>query len=151
MTAFTLIPGGWIDPFELICSLRPRMGWFKTDDIPAHRLLRVTPKVIEKWPELSNMLTAIEALGEGQYERGETLIQMVDAGGSVGFATGLRGQGGVLMALRINDATTVHGPGQIITPQPGYLFAVADVPVCVMNMGASPWIGLLIEARRTGQ
>ena len=149
MTAFSLVPGGWIDPFDLVCSLRPRMGWFKepTDFIrtTGDRVLRITPKVIEKWPELGNALEAVEAIGQGQYERGETRIEMVEAGASVLIpATGT-----VLMVLRTNPLVTVAGPQQAFNPAvTGDLIAVS-AGMCVMNMGTTAWAGLLVEARRT--
>ena len=148
MTAFSLIPGGWIDPFDLVCSLRPRMGWFKDKDEmmpPGHRWLRIAPKVIEKWPELGNALEAVEAIGQGQYERGETRIEMVEAGASALIpATGT-----VLVVLRTNPLVTVAGPQQAFNPAvTGDLIAVS-AGMCVMNMGATAWVGLLIEARRT--
>lgn len=144
MTAFTLIPNGWFDPFELVASLRPRMGWFKDPEITAgHWALRITPKVIEKWPELGNALTTIEAFGQDQYERGETRLHMVSGGGAMAL---IPANGTVLTVLRTNPNVTLAGPSQTINPSEGLLVAVAQ-GMCVMNMGNSPWVGLLIEAR----
>jgi hypothetical protein len=157
MSAYNIIPGGWFDPFELICSLRPRMGWFR-EPVNGKRIVHATDKVQDKWPELANMLDRLRQFGKDAYENGRASVEMIDPQAitpwevdpgpyeALGqqFIKGPR----FLMALRSNMGFAFHGPAEVINPNPGQLFMVdTRLPRCAINMGESPWIGLVIDAK----
>lgn len=146
MSTYTAIPGAWFDPFELVCSLRPRLGWFK-EPVNGKRIVHATDKVLDKWPELSNMLDLLRQYGKDAYEGGKASVEMIDPGAITPWEADAGGPR-FLMALRSNMGFAFHGPSEVINSPPGQLVMVdTRQPRCAINMGQAPWIGLVIDAK----
>lgn len=161
MIAYTLIPGGWFDPFELICSLRERMGLFEPG-IPRQLFLREpdgkthNPE-LRNWPEIRNLLSRIERFGANAFrpakEAGAILLEMLDP--AVAMPWDQRTEPywkehvRIRMALRTNPGVALYGPGgQVVLPQIGQLIACnMTAPNTMVNYGETPAIMLVIDAK----
>ena len=158
MTAFTPIPGAWFDPFELICSLRERLGLF--GEAKRGRRILSAGAPIARWPELDNMLGRIEHFGEAMFqpidEAARLYLEMLDPGAIMGWRT--RDDEIARETLRFymlvigNPLTFWYAPGQVIAPAPGQLMACnTRIPHSAANFGDCPRIALVIDARPKGR
>lgn len=155
MTAFTVIPGAWFDPFELTCSLRERLGQFG-EAIRGRRIWSPA----DRWPELENVLGRIERFGESRFqpisEAPRLYLEMLDPGAIMAWRTRddeiARETLRFYMLLVGNPAVFWYGPGQVIAPAPGQLVACnTRIPHSAANFGDCPRIALVIDARPKGR
>lgn len=143
MTAFT--PLAWFDPFDLICSLQKRMGIFRDGVI----WLIHPEKTIDlgKWPEAQRMLEKIEALAAGQYEAERARMDMLEPGLNDQYEVK---HFHLYMPLRTSPAAPLQSPGSPdVCPLPGALVAIHK-PYVAWNLGDSPRIALIIDAKPKG-
>lgn len=144
MTAFT--PLAWFDPFDLICSLQRRMGMFRNSVIwlidPDRRI------DLGKWPEAERMLENIRGLGGEQWEAEHAWVDLLEPQDAhpLVFCKHLR----LYMPLRTNPHAPLQSPGCVdICPLPGALVAIHK-PYVAWNLGDSPRIALIIDAKPRG-
>ena len=154
MTAFTVIPGAWFDPFELTCSLRDRIGGFGAA-IRGRRVWSLTA-ADDRWPELENMLGRIERYGESRFqpisEAPRLYLEMLDPGAIMQWRTRddeiARETVRFYMLLTGNPLVFFYSPGQMFQPVPGQLMACnTRIPHSAANFGDCPRVCLVIDAR----
>ena len=150
MTAFAIIPA-WLDPYELACSLRERMGSFGE----SKRGRRVwSPDADERWPELNNLLGRIERLAMFQplNEAARLYLEMLDPGAIMGWRTRDDAIARETMRLYLpligSPAIFWYGPGQVIQPVLGQLVGCnTRIPHSAANFGDCPRVAMVIDAR----
>lgn len=146
MTAYQ--PIAWLDPFDLIASLPRRMGLFKGENGQRSVKLPRFADKLAKWPEMHAMRERLSLLGEVE----QMTLLMLDPGAIVPWAASPAPQARLLMMLRTNPAFTMYAPGEVVSPAIGHvLLCNTALPMSAMNLGESPTIALLIDAKPRGK
>lgn len=165
MLNFTQI--AFLDPYELACSLRPRLALFGEADENGRRSMPIRwqgdegrwlrPKEVAKWPELNNTLSRIEQIGMtivGPVERGRISFEMLDPGAALPwrretdpyFAEYWR----VHMAIRTNPGCILYAGAESVNLWPGQIVRVGQsTPQSAQNLGDWPRIHLVADFRLT--
>lgn len=164
--------GVWYDPFELMCSLRQRLGQFKGEGGVRTLTLRgpranagdpddefsyVMAKESAKWVEARILLDRIRRDGaqllQGELEFGRVYFEMLDAGAVVPWRrrstpyterfTRLH------YGVRTNPASLIYSGPESINVLPGQLVAVGMRALhAAVNHGDHPRVHLLIDIRK---
>lgn len=156
----------WLDPYQLVCSLRERDGLFRAagnagryvlnlrgpakDADPSDLEAYVWSSAYDRWPELQTMLSRIEAGADGAYTPGRIYLDMLHPGALSPWQRPAHTR--LLMLLRSNPGVRIVGAdGQGVGfPVPGQLVATAAVYSTVNTHIDAPYVGLVIEARKVG-
>jgi hypothetical protein len=163
MTAF--LAAAHLDVFDLIGSLRTRLGLFKQENGGAlgcpvrqprgEKFTRPPHAADGKWPELTNMLQRILRLGDqmGGIELGRVDLELLSAGACMDW---LKDDGvpyeHAVMLLRTNPGVTFYAGAEVAMPGIGFLTIISRrVPRSAINMGESSAIWLAIDFRRRSQ
>jgi hypothetical protein len=169
---------GWLDVYELSCSLRSRMGLFpksgevrvlsirgpRGDADPEDQAAFVWTKGREKWPELMNILGQIEHIGQafGGIEWGRISLELLMPSGIVPFES----DGSVYaerfdrvhLAIRTNPAAVMFCgiASRHVASGEAVLLATKrpprpPLPVGAFNGGESPRCHLIVDFRKKDQ
>jgi len=154
MTNFLAI--AHMDPFELICSLRPKMGLFKEEGGGSLYCPVRVPKegkwVIRqgKWVELTNYIQRIRRLAD--VELGYIELRLLAAGGDMDWQPPDYEPGAyehAIVMLRTSPAFALFAGPEVWMPAIGLLTVVSRrVPRSAINMGDSPAIWLAVDFKR---
>ena len=156
-----------LDPFDLIGSLRTRLGLFKTEHGSASTLIcpvrqmrgekwvRPPHAASGKWPELTNCLQRISRMGEamGGIEFGRIDLEMLPAGGCMDWRLD-RGEETLkhehaIMLLRTSPAVAFFAGSEVAAPGIGFLTTISRrLPRSAINLGDSAAIWLALDFKR---
>jgi len=165
MTAF--LAAAHFDTFELVASLRTRMGLFKTEHGSASTLTcpvrqrrgekwtRPPHAATGKWPELTNTLQRVSRLGEamGGIEFGRIDLEMLPAGACMDWRLDqgeetLRYEHAIML-LRTSPAVTFFAGSEVAAPGIGFLTIMSRrLPRSAINTGEAAAIWLALDFRR---
>jgi hypothetical protein len=171
----SLVPLGWVDVYELSCSLRSRIGLFpksgavrtlqirgpKGDADPEDDAAFVwTRGARDRWPELSNTLAESERL-VSDIEWGRIVLELLMPNGIVPLAADpsdyaeryVRAH----LPIRTNPAALLICGGTCMHLAQGAISLLATkrapmppLPVGAMNLGEKPRIHLICDFRKRG-
>ncbi len=168
------IPVAFFDTLELAGSLRTRWGQFKQGEYDAknrgHRGLRVRGHAkhseedrfvgyaaTKGWVELGNLRSEIakraEAILPPGVEYGRIFFEMLDPGTTCDWDRELLPYFDrwtrAILPIRTNPATLMVYGTETASPVVGWLTVVNPrLPHCAINMGAHPWVWLVMDFRR---
>lgn len=169
----SLVPLGWLDVYELACSLRSRIGLFpkagavrtlqvrgpKGDADPEDDAAFVwTRGARDRWPELNNMLAEAERLVSG-IEWGRIVLELLMPNGIVPLAADTSDYADRYMRahlpIRTNPAALLICGGACTHLPQGAISLLAPkraplpmLPVGAMNLGEKPRIHLICDFRK---
>lgn len=162
MPQFTLV--GWVDPYDVVASLRPRIPLFQGTGL-RRLVLRGAPKDGDsqdetqfidrkvRWPELSILLRKILDARPG-LAAGSIYLELLDPGATIPLRRDTRPYAlrhtRLLVGLRTNPAaylwcppdTWLLQPGQCVVTPPGSWQAA-------INLGETPRITLVIDLKQS--
>jgi len=153
-----------LDPFDLIASLRTRIGLFKDDGggtlaCPVRRprddgKFTIPPYAAAgKWAELNNAIQRVKRLGDqmGGIEFGRIDLELLPAGACMDWRQGGEDEHAILM-LRTSPAVTWFCGPEIMMPTTGLLVLVNRLaPRSAINVGDSAAIWLAIDFKRKAE
>ena len=161
MPNFTLV--GWVDPYDVIASLRPRIQLFAGTGL-RRLVLRGPPKGGDgedeasfidrklRWPELSLLIRKIVDARPGLVP-GHIYLELLDPGATQPLRRDTRPYAlrhhRLLVGLRCNPAAYLWCPPDVWLMQPGQ--CVATPPgawQAAINMGETPRITLVIDLKQ---
>lgn len=170
MTNF--VPIAFLDTFDLVASLRQRLGLFKArageealllplrgfrKDTEAADENFVSYAVTSKWVELANMLSRLRRIGDqglGAVEFGRIHFEMLPSGMIVPWSRGESGpyaeRWSVLhLPLRTSPTAVMYAGPEQSSPGPGFVTIVnVRVPSSAVNLGEHSRIHLVAEFRK---
>lgn len=152
----------FLDPYELACSLRPRLAQFGESDAHGRREMPIrwhgengdwTRIKLSKWPELANMLARIEQIGTaiaGPLDRGHIFFEMLDPGATLPWHREDIGDWWRLhMAIRTNPGCMMFAGGEAVNIMPGQVVRVGTGALSsALNAGEWPRVHLVMDFRR---
>ena len=161
MTAF--LAAAHFDTFDLIASLRIKMGLFKRNNRIEVRAPKtegdqerfVLRQHAARWPELTNLLQRIRRLGEqmGGIEFGRIDLEMLPAGACMDWRLDqgeetLRYEHAIML-LRTSPAVTFFAGSEVAAPGIGFLTIMSRrLPRSAINTGEAAAIWLALDFRR---
>jgi len=163
MTAF--LAAAHFDTFELVASLRTRLGLFKQEaggvqicpvrQMKGEKWTRPAYAASGKWPELTNLLQRISRLGEamGGIELGMVDLELLPAGACMNWRTddGLPFEHAIML-LRTSPAVTFFAGSEVAAPGIGFLTIVSRrLPRSAINLGEAAAIWLALDFRKRGE
>jgi hypothetical protein len=169
----SLVPLGWLDVYELACSMRSRIGLFpKTGAVRALQIRGAkgdadpeddaafiwTKGARDRWPELNNTLAETERLVP-DIEWGRIVLELLMPNGIVALASDASDYAEryvrAHLPIRTNPAALLICGGTCAHLAQGAVSALATkrpplppLPVGAMNLGEKPRIHLVCDFRK---
>lgn len=167
------LPICFVDTFDLVASMRQRMGLFKPGeprilpirgpraeaDDPDDDLAYINYRdPLAKWPEMARMIRRLGRIGEeqGGIEFGRIFLEMLDPGMRLSWTLDDNAYAArftrVHLPLRTNPAAMMHSGIEQANLLPGALTAVNQrAPHSAINLGEWPRVHLVADFRRKDQ